>query len=252
MLSEIIDGPVAPLDRVHGFDMLRAICRRAPRPVCSARARLTSVPLGGATPLAIAEAMLVLDGGLVVCVGSEAATIATRSTTSPPGSGAGSPTSRAARLSHSRSPGATGGGATTNRLRFAADVRYPCPHVEAARFRAAHAVVRPTTATRLVPGRGTPRVGPGWSNGTTGGFDPPDRGSTPRPGAQVRGQALLVQWTTRRPTKPETPGSTPGERARPDGQVDMTRPSEGRDPGSTPGRGAPPTSCRSRSAMLSS
>ena len=75
MLSEIIDGPVAPLDRVHTFDVLRAICRRAPRPVCSARARLTSVPLGGATPLAIAEAMLVLDGGLVVCAGSEAATM---------------------------------------------------------------------------------------------------------------------------------------------------------------------------------
>ena len=75
MLSEIIDGPVAPLDRVHAFDVLRAICRRAPRPVCSARARLTSVPLGGATPLAIAEAMLVLDGGLVVCAGSEAATM---------------------------------------------------------------------------------------------------------------------------------------------------------------------------------
>jgi hypothetical protein len=75
MLSEIIDGPVAPLDRVHAFDVLRAICRRAPRPVCSARARLTSVPLGGATPLAIAEAMLVLDGGLVVCAGSEATTM---------------------------------------------------------------------------------------------------------------------------------------------------------------------------------
>lgn len=75
MLSEIIDGPVAPLDRVHAFDVLRGICRRAPRPVCSARARLTSVPLGGAMPLAIAEAILVLDGGLVVCAGSEATTM---------------------------------------------------------------------------------------------------------------------------------------------------------------------------------
>ena len=75
MLSEIIDGPVAPLDRVHAFDVLRGICRRAPRPVCSARARLTSVPLGGAKPLAIAEAILVLDGGLVVCAGSEATTM---------------------------------------------------------------------------------------------------------------------------------------------------------------------------------
>ena len=75
MLSEIIDGPVAPLDRVHAFDVLRGICRRAPRPVCSARARLTSVPEGGATPLAIAEAILVLDGGLVICAGSEATTM---------------------------------------------------------------------------------------------------------------------------------------------------------------------------------
>ena len=75
MLSEIIDGPVAPLDRVHAFDELRAICRRAPRRVCSARARLTSVPEGGATPLAIAEAILVLDGGLVVVAGSEGTTM---------------------------------------------------------------------------------------------------------------------------------------------------------------------------------
>src|SRR5262245_8395664 len=74
-LSEIIDGPVAPLDRVHAFDVLRAICRRAPRPVCSARARLTSVPEGGATPLAIAEVILVLDGGLVVAAGSEGTTM---------------------------------------------------------------------------------------------------------------------------------------------------------------------------------
>jgi hypothetical protein len=75
MLSEIIDGPVAPLDRVHAFDVLRAICRRAPRSVCSARARLTSIPEGGATPLAIAEAVLVLDGGLIVCAGSEGTTM---------------------------------------------------------------------------------------------------------------------------------------------------------------------------------
>ena len=75
MLSEIIDGPVAPLDRVHAFDVLRSICRRAPRPVCSARARLTSVPEGGEAPLAIAEAILVLDGGLLVCAGSEATTM---------------------------------------------------------------------------------------------------------------------------------------------------------------------------------
>jgi hypothetical protein len=75
MLSEIIDGPVAPLDRVHAFDVLRTICRRAPRPVCSARARLTSIPEGGPSPLAIAEAVLVLDGGLVVCAGSEGTTM---------------------------------------------------------------------------------------------------------------------------------------------------------------------------------
>jgi hypothetical protein len=75
MLSEIIDGPVAPLDRVRAFDMLRGICRRAPRPVCSARARLTSVPEGGATPLAIAEVILVLDGGLIVAAGSEGTTM---------------------------------------------------------------------------------------------------------------------------------------------------------------------------------
>src|SRR6266568_3861269 len=75
MLSEIIDGPVAPTDRVHAFDVMRGICRRAPRAVQSARARLTSVPEGGPSPLAIAEAILVLDGGLIVCAGSEATTM---------------------------------------------------------------------------------------------------------------------------------------------------------------------------------
>ncbi len=75
MLSEIIDGPVAPTDRVHAFDVLRGICRRAPRPVSSAKARLTSVPEGGIASLAIAEAILVLDGGLIVCAGSEATTM---------------------------------------------------------------------------------------------------------------------------------------------------------------------------------
>jgi hypothetical protein len=75
MLSEIIDGPVAPTDRVHAFDVLRGVCRRAPRPVASAKARLTSIPEGGLTPLAIAEAILVLDGGLIVCAGSEATTM---------------------------------------------------------------------------------------------------------------------------------------------------------------------------------
>jgi hypothetical protein len=75
MLSEIIDGPVAPTDRVHAFDVLRGICRCAPRAVQSARARLTSVPEGGPSPLAIAEAILVLDGGLIVCAGSEATTM---------------------------------------------------------------------------------------------------------------------------------------------------------------------------------
>ena len=112
MLSEIIDGPVAPLDRVHAFDVLRGICRHAPRPVCSARARLTSVPLGGATPLAIAEAVLVLDGGLVVSAGSEATTMRDAvDDVAAPVSGAASPTSRAAHRSRSHRPrGAASGG----------------------------------------------------------------------------------------------------------------------------------------------
>jgi hypothetical protein len=44
MLTEIIDGPVASIDRVYAFDRIRDLCRATPRAVRRARTRLTSLP----------------------------------------------------------------------------------------------------------------------------------------------------------------------------------------------------------------
>jgi hypothetical protein len=41
-LTEIIDGPVASIDRVYAFDQIRDLCRTTPRAVRRARTRLTS------------------------------------------------------------------------------------------------------------------------------------------------------------------------------------------------------------------
>jgi hypothetical protein len=41
-VTEIIEGPVAPVDRVYAFDRLRDMCRAAPRAVRRVRTRLTA------------------------------------------------------------------------------------------------------------------------------------------------------------------------------------------------------------------
>jgi ribosome-associated translation inhibitor RaiA len=75
VLSEIIDGPVAAMDRVYAFDRIRELCRTAARAVNRARTRLTVPPHPIGDRPAAAEATLVLDGGVLVCAGATAATM---------------------------------------------------------------------------------------------------------------------------------------------------------------------------------
>ena len=75
MLTEIIDGPVAPIDRVYAFDRIRDLCRATPRAVRRARTRLTSPPEPTPDRRVAAEGTLVLDGDLIVCAAVTAATM---------------------------------------------------------------------------------------------------------------------------------------------------------------------------------
>ena len=74
-VNEIIDGPVASIDRVYAVDRVRDLCRAAPRAVRRVRTRLTSPP--GSTPewQAAAEGTLLLDGDRIVCAGVTATTM---------------------------------------------------------------------------------------------------------------------------------------------------------------------------------
>jgi hypothetical protein len=74
-MTEIIEGPIASLDRVYAFERIRAICREARPAVQRARARLTAEPQPTADPTAVAECWLLLDGGLIVCAGVAASSV---------------------------------------------------------------------------------------------------------------------------------------------------------------------------------
>jgi hypothetical protein len=74
-MTEIIDGPIAALDRVYAFERIRAICREAPRAVERARARLTAQPDPTGDSPAAAECWLLLEGGLIVCAGVTASSL---------------------------------------------------------------------------------------------------------------------------------------------------------------------------------
>jgi hypothetical protein len=73
-VTEIIDGPVASIDRVYAFDRIRELCRATPRAVRRARIRLTSPPEPNPDWRA-AEGTLLLDGDLIVCAGVTAPTM---------------------------------------------------------------------------------------------------------------------------------------------------------------------------------
>ena len=74
-LTEIIDGPVASIDRVYAFDQIRDLCRATPRSVRRAHTRLTSPAQPTPDGRAAAEGRLLLDGDLIVCAGVTAATM---------------------------------------------------------------------------------------------------------------------------------------------------------------------------------
>lgn len=74
-VTEIIEGPVASVDRVYAFDRLRDMCRAAPRAVRRVRTRLTAPPQPTPDRQAAAEGTLLLDGDLIVCAGVTATTL---------------------------------------------------------------------------------------------------------------------------------------------------------------------------------
>ena len=74
-VTEIIDGPVASIDRVYAVDLLRDVCRAAPRAVRRVRTRLTAPPQPSQDRQAAAEGTLLLDGDLIVCAGVTASTM---------------------------------------------------------------------------------------------------------------------------------------------------------------------------------
>jgi len=74
-VTEIIEGPVASVDRVYTFDRLRDMCRAAARSVRRVRTRLTAPPESAPGRQAAAEGTLLLDGDLIVCAGVTARTM---------------------------------------------------------------------------------------------------------------------------------------------------------------------------------
>lgn len=74
-MTEIIEGPIAAVDRVYAFDEIRDICRSAPRAVQRVRARLSAEPVAGGDCPATAECWLLLEGGLIICAGTAASSM---------------------------------------------------------------------------------------------------------------------------------------------------------------------------------
>ena len=74
-LTQVIEGPVASIDRVYAFDQVRDLCRTAPRAIRRARTRLTAPAAPAGDWPAAAEGTLMLDGGLILGAGVTAATM---------------------------------------------------------------------------------------------------------------------------------------------------------------------------------
>ena len=74
-VTEIIDGPVASIDRAYAFDRIRDLCRGTPCGVRRARTRLTSPPEPTPGWRVAAEGTLLLEGDLIVCAAVTATTM---------------------------------------------------------------------------------------------------------------------------------------------------------------------------------
>jgi hypothetical protein len=74
-MTEIIEGPIAAVDRVYAFDEIRGVCQAAPRAVQRVRARLTAEPHPTGECPATAECWLLLEGGLIICAGTAASSM---------------------------------------------------------------------------------------------------------------------------------------------------------------------------------
>jgi ribosome-associated translation inhibitor RaiA len=75
VLTQIIDGPIEPAERIYAFDELRKFCNSSTKPVIRADARLFSEPKTHPRPIAIAECAVVVDGGTVVVAGAVGNTV---------------------------------------------------------------------------------------------------------------------------------------------------------------------------------
>ena len=74
-LTQLIEGPVASVDRLYAFDRVRDLCRTAPRAIRRARTRLTAASAPAGDWPAAADGTLMLDGGLILGAGVTAATM---------------------------------------------------------------------------------------------------------------------------------------------------------------------------------
>jgi ribosome-associated translation inhibitor RaiA len=74
-MTEIVEGPVTPADRVYAFDRIRSICREASRPVRRARAHLSVEPHSTDDARAAADCSLLVDGALIICAGVAASSM---------------------------------------------------------------------------------------------------------------------------------------------------------------------------------
>jgi hypothetical protein len=71
----VLDGAVAPVERVYALDHVRDLCECAPEPVRRARGHLLAEATTTPRPVAIVDCVLELEGGTLLVAGAVADTI---------------------------------------------------------------------------------------------------------------------------------------------------------------------------------
>lgn len=75
MSVEVVGGHVAPADLQYARGRARRLCEHAPRAIRHFRTRLCADMDGDRRSSAVADAILVLDGDIVICAGAVAPTM---------------------------------------------------------------------------------------------------------------------------------------------------------------------------------
>jgi len=70
----VLEGAVAPVERVYALDHLRDLCERAPEPVRRARGHLIAVTTKTPGTIAVADCVLELEDGTLLVAGAVADT----------------------------------------------------------------------------------------------------------------------------------------------------------------------------------